>query len=69
MEIGVYSDAVTVGTNGLVENTLYYNNHFMFQSGGAQIEILTNADSRKQGVRIELDDGSKFHIAEKHGLG
>lgn len=65
IEIGIFPDRVTVGYKGKIEEQYNFADYMRVTTDDATIEILSKHDAKHQGVMIELNDGSMFHIADK----
>jgi len=65
VEIGVFADRVTVGFQGKIEDQYDYEDYMRITTDDATIEILSKHDAKHQGVIIQLDSGSLFHVEDK----
>lgn len=65
VEIGVFPDRVTVGYKGQIEEQYDFADYMRVTTDDATIEILSKNDAKHQGVMIEMNDGSLFHIEDK----
>lgn len=65
VEIAIDSHHVTVGYEGDIEGDYNYDSYMKVQTDDALVEITSKLEAKHQGVFIELDDGTFFHIDEK----
>merc|ERR1712037_64782 len=65
VEIAIDSHHVTVGYEGEIEGDYNYDSYMKVQTDDALVEITSKLEAKHQGVFIELDDGTFFHIDEK----
>jgi len=65
VEIAIDSHHVTVGFEGDVEGDYNYDSYMKVQTDDALVEITSKLEAKHQGVFVELDDGTFFHIDEK----
>jgi len=65
VEIGIFTDRITVGYRGKIEDQYDFNDYMRVTTDDATIEILSKKDAKHQGVMIEMNNGLLFHISDK----